>query len=88
MRTWPDGLGITTMPEHHGDGLLTGDITPIDSIYVNSSCTLVHNGSGTFLYSYNKNYYEVKMVWFLPSTGFHTPLQDFQVLETNEGKAF
>ena len=37
------------MPEHHGDGSLTGDITPNDSIHLNSFCTFLHSGSGTFL---------------------------------------
>ena len=49
MRTCPDGFGATTIPEHHGESSVTGDMTPIDSIHFNSCCTLLRNGSGIFL---------------------------------------
>ena len=48
IHTCPDGLGTATMPEHHGDGSLTGDMTPNDSIRLNSFCTLLRRGSSTF----------------------------------------
>ena len=52
--TCPDFLGTTTIPAHQGVGSLTGDITPICSIRVSSSCTLVRRGMGTFLGVYKE----------------------------------
>ena len=47
--TCPDGFGTTTMPKHHGDSSPTGDMTPNDSIHLNSFCTFLRSDSGTFL---------------------------------------
>ena len=37
----PDGFGTTTMPEHHGNGWVTGNITPSDSICLVLYCVEV-----------------------------------------------
>lgn len=59
--TFPDCLGTTTMPEYHGEGSLTGDMIPIDFIYLNSFCAFCVVAAVLFWL------YEVKMVWHLLS---------------------
>ena len=44
-----ENFGRTTMPAHHGEGLLIGEITPIDSTCFSLSRALLCNDSGTFL---------------------------------------
>ena len=47
MRSEPDLLGTTTMPEHQGVGLSERDITPSNSIRPSSFCTFFLKGIGT-----------------------------------------
>ena len=45
--TEPDDFGTTTIPAHHGDGSLTGEMTPMVCIRSSSSSTFLRNGMGT-----------------------------------------
>ena len=47
MRTVPFCFGTTTNPAHHGIGTFTFEITPRDSILVNSSLIFFRSGRGT-----------------------------------------
>ena len=47
MWTAPNFLGTTTIPAHHGVGLLTLEINPVFSILLSSAATRGQSGSGT-----------------------------------------
>ena len=49
MRTSPDLFGTTTIPAHHGVGVVTLEITPSFSIRSSSFFTRGRRGIGTFL---------------------------------------
>ena len=55
MYTPPLGLGITTIASHHGVGIWTFKMTPICSIFLNSTWTLSLSSKGMLLGVYRAN---------------------------------
>ena len=53
IRTFPSFFGTTTIPAHHSVGAFTLEMTPRDSMRLNSFWTLLRSGKGIFLGVYS-----------------------------------